>query len=546
MDMIRKIFILVLIILFPFVISFAQYYSSINNYRIFPSTVTQTEPVICISPINPQIIFVSAVTINLATTFKSEGVYFSTNAGLNWFGVDTCSGQSSTNHGGSPGVAIDNNGVFVLTHNGLFLLGAYSHFSTNFGNTWSNAQTIISSQTDDKCVCPTTTDNDPTSTYYGRIYHARVVFINPFPVNFSYSTNGGGNWSSAVALNNPPPQRCAGAYVKTGLNGNVYVCWAGVANISPYTENYIGFAKSTNGGINWIINQNIYGTNGISGTLPSKNGIRVNGLPNLAIDKTTGPRRGWIYIVTTEKNLAPAGSDPDIILHYSTNDGVNWSSGIRVNQDPINNGKIQYFPAIDVDSTGALDILFYDDRNTSSDSAEVYLARSTNGGAAWKEFPVSNHRFQPLPIAGGPSSYQGDHIALQSSGGKLYALWMDNFSGLYQVWLAPLDIGTIGIKNITSEIPDKYNLYQNYPNPFNPSTKIKFDIAEAVRSKTLNVKLIIYDILGKEASLLVNEELQPGSYEVTFNGNNLPSGIYFYQLSVNNQQIASRKMLMIK
>jgi hypothetical protein len=122
---------------------------------------------------------------------------------------------------------------------------------------------------------------------------------------------------------------------------------------------------------------------------------------------------------------------------------------------------------------------------------------------------------------------------------------MDDFSGLYQVWLASLDIGTIGIKNITSEIPGKYNLYQNYPNPFNPSTKIKFDIAE-VKSKTLNVKLIIYDILGKEITTLVNENLNPGSYEVTFNGNNLPSGIYFYQLSLNNEQIASRKMLMIK
>ena len=55
-------------------------------------------------------------------------------------------------------------------------------------------------------------------------------------------------------------------------------------------------------------------------------------------------------------------------------------AGLRVNKDPINNGKIQYFPALDVDSTGGINILFYDDRNTTSESAEVWLATSADGG----------------------------------------------------------------------------------------------------------------------------------------------------------------------
>ena len=90
-----------------------------------------------------------------------------------------------------------------------------------------------------------------------------------------------------------------------------------------------------------------------------------------------------------------------------------------------------------------------------------------------------------------------------------------------------------GISNNNQIIPDDFALYQNYPNPFNPETKIKFDIPDRFPIGTFGndkVVLKIYDILGKEIQTLVNESLQPGSYEVTFDGSNLPSGIYFYSL----------------
>jgi hypothetical protein len=528
----------------------SQQYLGYSNIKIHPSVVTQTEPVICISPLNPQILFVSAVTVN--APFRSEGVYFSTNGGTTWFGNDTCTGQSVANHGGSPGIAMDNNGTFLITHVGISFPGVFSHYSTNFGASWSNAYTLFSTLTDDKGT--TTADYIPSSPYYGRIYNARAVLSGSYPVYFSYSTNGGLNWISAFAVNNPPPQRCSGGFIKTGKDGKIYLTWAGVAATTPYTENFVGFAMSTNGGDNWSVNQNVYSVNGINGTFPSKNGIKVNGLPHLAVDKTNGPRSGWIYIVTTEKNLAPAGSDPDIILHYSSNNGTSWSPGIRVNQDALNNGKIQYFPAIDVDSTGAVNILFYDDRNTASDSAEIILARSQNGGSTWREYVISNHRFQPKPIYGASGGYQGDHIALQASGNKLYALWMDDYpsSGLYQVWIAPIDISTIAVRNISTEVPTSFKLFQNYPNPFNPITKIKFSIPNPTviaRSgatwQSQGVSLKVFDILGKEVAVLVNETLQPGTYETTFDGSNLPSGIYFYQLRSGNY-IDTKKLVLLK
>jgi hypothetical protein len=102
-----------------------------------------------------------------------------------------------------------------------------------------------------------------------------------------------------------------------------------------------------------------------------------------------------------------------------------------------------------------------------------------------------------------------------------------------------------GISNNNQNIPDKFALYQNYPNPFNPETKIKFDIPSNVRRETSDIKLIIYDILGKEIATLVNESLQPGTYEVTFDASNLSSGMYFYRLTAS-EYTNTKKLILLK
>lgn len=94
-------------------------------------------------------------------------------------------------------------------------------------------------------------------------------------------------------------------------------------------------------------------------------------------------------------------------------------------------------------------------------------------------------------------------------------------------------------------IPDDFILSQNYPNPFNPTTKIKFGIPSSKDNKPRHVELKIFDVTGKEVDQLLNEEMNPGSYEVEFNGKYLSSGIYFYQLKSGNF-IKSYKMVLLK
>ncbi|MCB0723338.1 MAG: T9SS type A sorting domain-containing protein [Ignavibacteriae bacterium] len=96
--------------------------------------------------------------------------------------------------------------------------------------------------------------------------------------------------------------------------------------------------------------------------------------------------------------------------------------------------------------------------------------------------------------------------------------------------------------NFTNNVPDKYFLDQNYPNPFNPSTTIKFGLP-----KEGTVSLRIYDIAGREVSNIINNQrMNAGIVSYNFNGSALASGVYFYTLVVDNNLIATKKMVLVK
>jgi flagellar hook assembly protein FlgD len=104
----------------------------------------------------------------------------------------------------------------------------------------------------------------------------------------------------------------------------------------------------------------------------------------------------------------------------------------------------------------------------------------------------------------------------------------------------------IGVNNISTEIPQQYKLYQNYPNPFNPSTTIKFDIQANGKRQMTNVKLVIYDVSGKEAETLIDKELNSGSYSADWNASSFASGVYFYSLIINGNRFETSKMVLLK
>jgi len=111
--------------------------------------------------------------------------------------------------------------------------------------------------------------------------------------------------------------------------------------------------------------------------------------------------------------------------------------------------------------------------------------------------------------------------------------------GIYFIWRRTL-AEIAGVNSIITEIPAKYSLSQNYPNPFNPSTVIRCQLPVVSF-----VSLKVYDVMGREVQTLVNERLQPGTYEATFDGSMLNSGVFFYKF-VTDGFTETKRMLMVK
>jgi hypothetical protein len=161
---------------------------------------------------------------------------------------------------------------------------------------------------------------------------------------------------------------------------------------------------------------------------------------------------------------------------------------------------------------------------------EIYYGGSTDGGLNWVSY-------QSLTVSPADAYYP----FLAISGQSVHVVWYDKRDRNEEIYYKRNPTGNpIGITNIGSEIPSEFTLRQNYPNPFNPATNINFSITKADF-----VKLVVYDITGREISMLVNEQLTAGSYNVDFDASQLPSGTYFYRLTAG-EFTETKKMILIK
>jgi hypothetical protein len=151
---------------------------------------------------------------------------------------------------------------------------------------------------------------------------------------------------------------------------------------------------------------------------------------------------------------------------------------------------------------------------------------TTASGSGEYTAPANNEwgsKFLPLPIGVNKVKF----TTWSAYGNNLF---VDNI-------FAYLFVGTSGNNN---SIPSDFKLSQNYPNPFNPATKINFSIP-----KQTQVSLKIFDMLGREVAELVNQQLSPNNYTITFDGSKLSSGIYFYKLETP-EFIDTKRMILIK
>lgn len=179
---------------------------------------------------------------------------------------------------------------------------------------------------------------------------------------------------------------------------------------------------------------------------------------------------------------------------------------------------------------------------------DIYVTYSDNGGLNWAtpvnmtNTPDWDELYPTLSETGNSAtSFKVKFIATRGPGCSFFT---DN-APVYRVYqvLKTFNPQNVGIQNISTEIPEGIALYQNYPNPFNPATKIKFAIPQGLSNNFITLK--VYDILGKEISTIVNQNLIPGTYEADFDGSKLSSGVYFYRLTAGSYT-EMKKMMLIK
>ncbi|MCI0449885.1 MAG: T9SS type A sorting domain-containing protein [Chlorobi bacterium] len=359
------------------------------------------------------------------------------------------------------------------------------------------------------------------------------------------TTNGGTTWTDG----NPNPGVINGAiYNIEAIDANTAWCTTSPSNTFIY--------KTTNGGTNWVQVYTAAGfINAIKMTSPTvgiATGDPVGG--NWVILGTTDGGSTWSSISTTPGTgdgrnnclqvMLPHvwfGSGQGTIWH-STNAGVNWTSvattglagqvlavhfnsltlglggGATMVKSTNAGGNYALLPALGTGNItgiqGAANDFWYC-RGTG-------IYRSTNGGTNWTQVHTAVGTQNDLSLAfGGNGCFVGWSVG---SGGNI----------------AKMNGMPVGIGNNNNEIPSVYRLEQNYPNPFNPATIISFSLP-----KSGFVELRVYDILGREVAVLVNEVRQAGSHSIDFNASSLASGIYLYTIK-SGDFTDTKKMALIK
>jgi photosystem II stability/assembly factor-like uncharacterized protein len=489
---------------------------------------------------------------------QASRIFKTTNGGINWILLNTSFGQGVWDikfFNESTGYAVDGNGYFCKTTNGGVNWAITSMFSVSGQNYlrelyFTDLNTACGIGSGGLLLKTTNGGSNWIKKSYGTYYWLNDVKFSDINTGFIAgdcgtllkTTNGGINWEltqfyigdhlSPIAKVNPDiwylgsyPDGKIFKTTNTGLTWDtLYLNEYAITRLEFLNANtgfgvckYSTFFKTTNAGLNWIIYNNL------------------------------NYEESWALDFINENVGYVGGSH----VHKTTNGGISWDTltfGLEFGTSDIQfvNLNTGFICATTIDAyigyTG-------------------YVMKTTNGGSNWTANYVINNPLTDMyflnerigfvlswsgifkTINGGENWFQ---IRSCSNNSLNVVYFLDSSTG-YIVGSAGTIIKTtngggepIGIHPISNEIPKQFILHQNYPNPFNPTTKINYELPI-----TNYVKLTVYDILGREIEILVNEKQSAGIYEVEWNGTNYSSGVYFYKLNAGDFA-ETKKMVLIK
>lgn len=212
-----------------------------------------------------------------------------------------------------------------------------------------------------------------------------------------------------------------GAVPAIGVDGRVHVVWAGPKGLVH---------DSSRDGLEWNADRVIAETPG-GWDIPIPGITRHNGMPVTAVDAGNGPHRGALYVNWIDTR----NGDPDVFVMRSRDNGATWSAPVRVNDDPVKNGAVQFFTWMAVDpSDGSINVLFYDRRGRKGTVSGLTLARSTDGGQTFVNHAVPVPDFEVTD-----KITFGDYLGVDAKAGRVAGVFPHVVAGKVIISAAVFD-----------------------------------------------------------------------------------------------------------
>ena len=403
-----------------------------------PTAISPAEVSIAINPKNPDNMIAASFQTGHPPRPRAGSYHYVTfDGGKTWKTVPTPDTKNLVQ--GDDVVAFSQDGIAYHAHlsfDGIRLArpvraenGMIVNVSKDGGNTWTDGTPAINHV---NTVIPfedkpgLVVDNAPASRSKGNVYLAWTRFdvygsTNPehkSQIYFTRSTDQGQTFSMPFRISDTggdcvdSDNTVEGAVPAVGPNGEVYVVWAGPLGLV--------FDKSLDGGLT-------FGKDKVISDFPggwdfSVAGLdRANGMPVTGVDLSDGPNKGTLYVNWIDAR----NGDPDVFVMSSRDRGETWSTPVRVNDDPLKNGKAQFFTWMAVDpADGSVNIVFYDRRDTTGTQTELMLARSVDGGRTFV-----NHKIDLPPFAANPATFFGDYSSISAYEGRVVPAFMHFVEG---------------------------------------------------------------------------------------------------------------------
>jgi len=317
-----------------------------------------------------------------------------------------------------------------------------------------------------------------------------------------YNTNGIQLW--VQRYNGPGNSNDKPNDLAVDFSGNAYVTGSSYATTSFESQDYATVKYDSNGVQQWVQRYNGFGNN-----IDISNAIAVDLSGNVLI---TGASTG------------SSGLPDYVTIKYNSNGVQQWEQRYS-GPGPQQGTDIAYSIAVDLEG-GVYVTGESDDGNSETDYATIKY--NSSGVQQW------------IVMFNAGNGLVGGKYITTNPIGNVYVCGACALPGTSTDYCTIKYSQMVGITAVSNELPDNFFLSQNYPNPFNPQTKIKFDVPKASFTS-----LIIYDLLGREVTTLVNEVLKPGTYEADWDGSNYSSGVYFYKI-ITESFVETKKMVLMK